>query len=283
MPLSSHSKRLATGSILLVILLSALVLGGYFMLAVLLLVCELSLLELYNLFWPGKNQAYIKIFFLVLTALLFWALVMQNFIWSLLLILTSLWLSNLVFLKNYSAKGDAASLQDSFIFTAGLLYIPLSLHFFLSMNSTECILILLAVIASDTTAFYCGTAWGKTKIWPQISPKKSWVGSIASLGGCVLTTSIIGYLFGHAPWWAYCFLGVALNIAAQFGDFFESALKRKQKTKDSSSFLPGHGGFLDRVDSLLFALPVYIFWVTLFPKLIPSPCFYPILSPLFTP
>ena len=69
--------------------------------------------------------------------------------------------------------------------------------------------------------------------------------------------TLFGTTFGSAIWWQWILLGVALNIAAQLGDFFESALKRSLDVKDSGTILPGHGGLLDRVDGLLLSAPVY--------------------------
>ena len=100
--------------------------------------------------------------------------------------------------------------------------------------------------------------WGKKKIWPRISPKKSWAGSLGGMGACVLTTLVFGLALGNgAPVWQWLVLGAGLNVAAQMGDFFESALKRSLDVKDSGSILPGHGGLLDRVDSLLLVIPTY--------------------------
>ncbi|MFW5792465.1 MAG: phosphatidate cytidylyltransferase, partial [Desulfohalobiaceae bacterium] len=70
-------------------------------------------------------------------------------------------------------------------------------------------------------------------------------------------TTVYGLWLGHSPLWTWLLLGVALNLAAQTGDFFESALKRWLEVKDSGQILPGHGGILDRIDSLLLVLPVY--------------------------
>ena len=109
----------------------------------------------------------------------------------------------------------------------------------------------------DIGAYYIGRRFGKHKLAPQISPLKSWEGSIAS----VFTSTLLGSLYilrflPHVPWWQALALTATANIAGQFGDLAESAMKRGAHIKDSGALLPGHGGFLDRVDSTLFALPV---------------------------
>ncbi len=109
----------------------------------------------------------------------------------------------------------------------------------------------------DIGAYYIGRRFGKHKLAPQVSPNKSWEGSIAS----VFTSTLLGSLYlqrfiPSVPWWQAVALTAAANIAGQLGDLAESAMKRGAHVKDSGDLLPGHGGFLDRVDSTLFALPV---------------------------
>jgi phosphatidate cytidylyltransferase len=114
----------------------------------------------------------------------------------------------------------------------------------------------------DTGAYFVGRTLGRRKLIPSVSPGKTVEGSI---GGLVLTV-IVSWLYarmlmpaqaqlGLAPWAAIAF-GVVISIAAQVGDLAESLLKREAKVKDSSALLPGHGGVLDRLDSVFFVLPV---------------------------
>jgi phosphatidate cytidylyltransferase len=109
----------------------------------------------------------------------------------------------------------------------------------------------------DIGAYYVGRPYGKHKLAPRVSPQKSWEGSLAS----VVTSVIVGTIYLErfiptVPLWQAIVLTVAANIAGQLGDLAESAMKRGANVKDSGVILPGHGGFLDRVDSTLFALPV---------------------------
>ena len=118
--------------------------------------------------------------------------------------------------------------------------------------------------AGDTGAYYIGRSFGKHKMARQISPKKSWEGAAASVvvsvlvGGAYIFRFIPGVTLGVA-----IALTVAANAAGQLGDLAESAIKRGASVKDSSTILPGHGGFLDRVDSTLFTLPVVYVWIKL--------------------
>jgi phosphatidate cytidylyltransferase len=117
----------------------------------------------------------------------------------------------------------------------------------------------------DIAAYYVGRNFGKHKLAPRISPAKSWEGAIAS--------SIFAVLFGAAyniqftlgvPPWDMVALSLFANVAGQIGDLAESALKRGAGVKDSGTLLPGHGGFLDRLDSSLFTLPVVYYYLAYF-------------------
>jgi phosphatidate cytidylyltransferase len=112
----------------------------------------------------------------------------------------------------------------------------------------------------DSAAYYIGRQFGRHKLAPVVSPKKSWEGAIASVLGSVLFgVFYLGHFVGQLTWWQVTIMAVLGNIAGQFGDLAESAMKRGAGVKDSGTLLPGHGGILDRVDSSLFALPVV--WV----------------------
>ena len=137
---------------------------------------------------------------------------------------------------------------------------------------------LLAVWAGDIFAYFAGKAVGRHRMSPEVSPKKTWEGAVAS----IVASMIIGTLWmQHAPGisaallriglierrdgifgleqpqlWPIILLSAAVNIAAQLGDLVESLIKRGAGAKDSGSILPGHGGMLDRIDAMLFAVPV---------------------------
>jgi phosphatidate cytidylyltransferase len=109
----------------------------------------------------------------------------------------------------------------------------------------------------DIGAYYVGRRFGRHRMAPRVSPNKSWEGAVASVVTSILVAG--GYLLWTVPglpWWHAALLTVAANAAGQLGDLAESAMKRGAGVKDSGAILPGHGGFLDRVDSTLFALPV---------------------------
>jgi phosphatidate cytidylyltransferase len=117
--------------------------------------------------------------------------------------------------------------------------------------------------AGDTCAYYAGRRFGRHKFAPVVSPKKSWEGALASIAGSVIFGLVyLGHFLPLLPAWKITGFAILGNIAGQFGDLAESAMKRGAGMKDSSNILPGHGGILDRVDSSLFALPIiYILYL----------------------
>ena len=114
--------------------------------------------------------------------------------------------------------------------------------------------VLGAVVASDICALLAGRLLGGPKLWPRISPRKTWAGLGGGAAAAAAVGALVGYWLESAPLWRLALLGAALGLLAQAGDLLESWLKRRQGVEDSGALLPGHGGVLDRVDGLVFAL-----------------------------
>ncbi len=148
----------------------------------------------------------------------------------------------------------------------GPIYVCLPLALLIIINrhpqGNTWILFLLAVIfAGDTGAFYCGKFLGKHKLHEMISPGKTWEGAVGGAAGAFIVALWFLFLTRlHPIDLGAFFLVLFLIIAAQMGDLAESLLKRSFTKKDSGKILPGHGGILDRIDGLLFAIPIlYIY------------------------
>ncbi len=128
---------------------------------------------------------------------------------------------------------------------------------------------LSVVFAGDIFAYIFGMLWGKKKILPNISPKKTIVGSLGGLLGSALTGALAGIFFlSHVQLWALILVSLATGLVAQLGDLFESMLKRVANRKDSGSLMPGHGGILDRLDGVLFGAPIMFAGALLLEKLL---------------
>ena len=150
-------------------------------------------------------------------------------------------------------------------FLWGYIYITCLLGFFFLLRALPggfyaVLTVFLAVWASDTGAYLFGMTFGRHKLIPAVSPKKSVEGAVGGIITASLILTLVAPQLGMVRMSALI-LGITLSVVGQFGDLAESALKRWGNTKDSGSFLPGHGGVLDRIDSLLFAVPVaYLFF-----------------------
>ncbi len=124
--------------------------------------------------------------------------------------------------------------------------------------------ILVLIWAGDTAAFSIGRRFGRVRMAPLLSPKKTWEGAAANLLGA-LVVGLIATRWLPGPGWAILTLAALANVAGQAGDLLESAYKRSAGVKDSGVLLPGHGGMLDRIDSLILAAPLtwcYLWWLS---------------------
>jgi len=121
----------------------------------------------------------------------------------------------------------------------------------------------LGTWACDTGAYFIGRAFGKTKLAPRLSPNKTWEGAAGGFVSSIVVTTIAGYVI-HLPL-AHCLaLGALFGVLTQLGDLSESSIKRELDIKDFGTMVPGHGGILDRFDSLLFTGPVAYYYAVLF-------------------
>jgi phosphatidate cytidylyltransferase len=190
------------------------------------------------------------------------------------------------------------SLPDAAVSFLLLPYVGLSLVCLVLTRAYEngalyVLFLMLVVWTGDIAAYYVGSAIGRHKLAPRVSPGKSWEGAIASAMGAIVVAILLlrfaspifwaldrihlldipgSVLYepsrqtaslAAAPVWLAVFFGLLVNVAAQLGDLVESALKRGAGVKDSGTLLPGHGGVLDRIDALLFAAPTgWLFYVS---------------------
>lgn len=125
------------------------------------------------------------------------------------------------------------------------------------------LLTLMAIVfAGDTGAYFAGRSFGRHKLYPLVSPKKTIEGSVGGLLGSIGAAALCAWLLvPQVPYVDAMILGAGCGLVAQVGDLAESMFKRASGTKDSGSLLPGHGGMLDRLDGVLFAAPVFFAWL----------------------
>ena len=165
-----------------------------------------------------------------------------------------------------SARTGSPLLADTAAAMLAPVYIGLPLGSLVgvhAMAGREAVLLLVATVAvSDTAQYYTGRTLGRTPLAPARSPKKTREGAI---GGFVVAPAFLAvagsYWLPSYPWWWHASLGFGIVVAGIIGDLFESMLKRAADMKDSGTLIPGHGGVLDRIDALLFAAPVFYFFL----------------------
>ncbi|MFH0736686.1 MAG: phosphatidate cytidylyltransferase [bacterium] len=117
--------------------------------------------------------------------------------------------------------------------------------------------LLLTIWVCDSAAFFIGSPFGKHKLYPRISPNKSWEGAIAGFVFSIFTViALKSIILDFLSWQDIIIMGVVVGVFGQMGDLIESLIKRDANVKDSSSLIPGHGGLFDRFDSLLFTAPI---------------------------
>lgn len=126
------------------------------------------------------------------------------------------------------------------------------------------LIILFSVWISDSAAYFIGRSYGKHKLAPRVSPKKTWEGSVAGfLGGLIGFFAFSWFLLPELPVIHSVIIGIIIGSVGQLGDLSESQIKRDAGVKDSSTLIPGHGGVIDRFDSLLFIMPMISLYLLL--------------------
>ena len=262
-PSPAHQTRILTALVLLTVVGAAIASGGWAARLLVLAASSAALHEFLSFHRPGQGRRNLVLPGLVLGA----ALILSQAGGAVLTLAAVSLLVPVVglrFLFAYGTGDFEARLGHFAPVAHGLLYIPCSLQLALYLSPAEQCLVILAATASDCGGYYVGTLFGKHKLWPVVSPGKSWEGLAGGFVFCLLACLSLGSAGNAWGWelpvlsfWGWVLAGILLHLAAAFGDLFESALKRSLQVKDSGTALPGHGGVLDRIDSLLFALPVY--------------------------
>jgi phosphatidate cytidylyltransferase len=154
------------------------------------------------------------------------------------------------------AHGPAGYLHDTAAGVLVALYVPFLAGFAALLlvpddGTARVIVFIATVVCSDVGGYAAGVLFGKHPMAPSISPKKSWEGMAGSITACMAIATLLITLWLGGPWWAGLVFGAALAVSATIGDLAESLIKRDLGIKDMGNLLPGHGGLMDRLDSLL--------------------------------
>ena len=258
-----HLKRWITALIALPLLIIVIIKGGstLFTLCVA-VVCVLTLWEYFRIVYHNHSPSVPSVFpilaFLISVAMI---TMVQNHGFKAVTALITINIIGVAFLSilRFKLSQDAPVVAAKQVF--GVVYIGLFLTFAVLLHAADdgihwVLLILLVIAAGDTGAYYAGSYLGRHKLCPSVSPKKTIEGAIGGL----LANLIIGiaykmFFLPSLTLWGCALLVLVVGGVGQAGDLFESEFKRAADIKDSGTLLPGHGGFFDRIDALLFALP----------------------------
>lgn len=147
----------------------------------------------------------------------------------------------------------------------GVIYIPFSLFYVYKLDNTIYIwLVFLIAFGTDTFAYIVGNLMGKNKLCPSISPNKTREGSLGGILGSLIITLVFGYFTDVNYLWRLVVLSIIASVVSQTGDLVASRIKRLAEIKDYGFIMPGHGGVLDRFDSIIFSAPLIYYYVEYF-------------------
>jgi phosphatidate cytidylyltransferase len=265
-----HLNRWLTAAVALPVLGFIIGLGpGWLLLSLVVLVTAGGMLELLTLLLP-ETQSWVRITALTAGLLVPLATYWQGIIGLSVATVAVIFVALTVHLLLYAKQ--KAVLQSLGIMVFALLYIPFLLSHVLLLFQVESgrrwiFFLFFVIFAGDTGAYYAGHRWGRHKLWPAVSPGKTVEGAVGGLLSSLAIALLVGKLLLSLGQFGTTFLlsvGFVIALAGQMGDLMESMLKRVSQVKDASGILPGHGGLLDRLDSLIFAFPLTYYGVVFF-------------------
>lgn len=250
--------RVASGAVGLVILLSVLFFGGPALGIGLLIVSVIALKEFYSALKKlGRNPLDLAGFLaaVLLLASFYYRMEIAELIISALILL----------LLSTTVLSNKHDIIDAAVTLTGVIYIPFFLYHILLMDGKPIMMVVfLIAFGTDTFAYMIGSKFGKKRLCPEISPKKSVEGAFGGVIGSILVTMIYGAFYGIGPLWSLGILALVGSVLSQLGDLTASRIKRLTGIKDFGSIMPGHGGMLDRFDSVIFTAPLVFYYMQYF-------------------
>ncbi len=272
---NSFMIRLRSSIILMAVAITAMVLGGYVLFGVIVLITMIGLMELYRVVGVNKSGlgaagyifALLYFLFLMITDLLKYK---EPWIKSLKPVFFPVFIAVflVVVLAVYVLTFPKYNSEKITMVFFGFFYVAVTLSYIFKVREMECgaysvWLIFIGSWGSDTMAYLVGRKLGKTKIAPKLSPKKSLEGLIGGIVGAALIGVIFALIFKsqlegtfNNPILIFGLVGAIGSVVSQIGDMAASAIKRNKGIKDYGTLIPGHGGILDRFDSVIFIAPI---------------------------
>jgi len=262
--MTNHAKRILTGVIGVSLLIAVICFSpAWVFTMVILFAALLSLNEFYSMTSPDAPQLIVFVNYLS-TACLFCSLLVKGHFYIAIIPLFII-LPLALFIARYRIRPPTMAEIARILMGPFYICLPLMLLvviFAIPRGPWWILFILSAIFSGDTGSFYVGRFLGKHKL-SRISPGKTWEGAIGGLLSNIAVAVIFRYLFFPSlSIISVVVLALGLGISGQIGDLAESMLKRISKVKDSGTALPGHGGLLDRIDSLLFSIPILYLYLS---------------------
>jgi phosphatidate cytidylyltransferase len=262
--MTPHANRWITGIIAIPILFGVIAYGRQELFAMLILMVSLAGMQEYNRMAFGRGFSLEMVETLIITVLILGTAYYANS--SLILAVLTLAVMAVLILNLLRIRRQGLDAASADRVILGIFYVPLLMaHFILIRQAQWGILwiffILVIAFAGDTSAYYVGRLLGKHKLFPEVSPGKTVEGTIGLVAGSVVAALLFRqFFFPMIPVAHVAIIGLVGSVVGQLGDLSESALKRVAGVKDSGALLPGHGGILDRVDSLMFIAPFIYYY-----------------------
>ncbi len=265
-------RRLATSLLLLALIVPAVVLGGIFYFLLVAFFIVTATVEYVQMFQRVKFRPSLPLtvggVFVLLVTRAFWSQ------WTVVTLTVLILVVMTYHMYAYECGRHEAAL-DFVISLGGLVYLGwlagymLDLRLALPDGGWWLMIVFPVVWLADSSAYIIGTRYGNHKMLKRLSPKKSWEGFVAGVFSGTLYGGFFAYAYSrfgplHLPVWQGALLGLVLSSTTTLGDLGESLIKRSTDTKDSGTFLPGHGGAFDRIDSLIWAAVIGVIWIRLF-------------------
>ena len=256
--MKEFGKRLSTGIIGIILLILVVNKGGFYLSTSIFIISIIGLREFYRALNNLEIIPNELIGFLGTTALFLANLTPGNSIDLVITFIIITLLITILFKKDINLADISATLL-------GILYVPFLIFHVSYLDGTKYIwLVFIIAFGTDTFAYIAGNLFGKRKLCPTISPKKTIEGSIGGVIGSLFLTIIFAIVMELNPLWKLMILSVLTSIISQLGDLIASKIKRMAKVKDYGFIMPGHGGILDRFDSIILAAPVIYYYVKYF-------------------
>lgn len=267
--LNKNATRMLTGFIMGTITMGCIMLGGYYLLALLIFIIFAGSKEYVKILEHKGFYPSLKI--IIASGLIIALIMFLHSVEYIALALTVCSFAAFMWVLFRGRQPYIANVATTILGFVYCGYFPLHLLLLRDLNSPQfhdglgfVVIMFTSILLTDIGCYYAGTKFGKHKLAPVISPNKTIEGSVGGVICAIFGALIIGYFIPGLQWYLTVFAALFCTVFAQIGDLCESLIKRDAGVKDSGNSLPGHGGFLDRTDSFILTIPVMYYFCKYF-------------------